>query len=61
VFEVQHYVRALYGRHATALHRKKAALKIALGEYLGVSDDSIERDLHFIGQRLGSHWYLPTA
>jgi hypothetical protein len=59
VFELQHFVRALYARHATALRQKKTVLMVALGEYLGVSGDSVERDLSFIADRLGRDWYLP--
>ena len=58
VFELQHYLRALYARHAEALERKKSAIIIAISEYLGVSDDTIERDLSFIADRLGPDWYL---
>ena len=59
IFEVQHYLRALYARHAVALERKKSAIVLAISEDLKVSDDSIERDLSFIADRLGSEWYLP--
>lgn len=61
VFEVQHYLRALYGRHAAALERKKSALIVAISGYLGVSDDTLERDLAFIAGRLGPDWYLASA
>lgn len=60
VFEVQHYTRAVYARHATALQRKKSALIIALAAYLGVSDDTVERDLSLIADRLGADWRLPS-
>jgi hypothetical protein len=61
VFEVQHYMRALYARHGTALHRKKSSLILALAEFFDVSDDSIQRDLSLIDQRLGPEWYLAPA
>jgi hypothetical protein len=61
IFEVQHYLRALYARHAAALERKKSAIALAISEYLTVSDDSIERDLSFIADRLGPDWYLASA
>jgi len=61
IFEVQHYLRALYARHAVALERKKSAIILAISEYLGVSDDSIERDLNFVAERLGPDWYLASA
>jgi hypothetical protein len=62
IFEVQHYVRALYGRHAKALDRKKSVVDAALGRFLGVSEDTIKGDLVFIASRLQrDDWYLsPT-
>jgi len=61
IFELQHYLRALYARHAAALERKKSAIVIAGSEYLGVSDDTIERDLAIIADRLGPDWYLAST
>ena len=61
IFEVQHYLRALYARHPAALERKKSALIVAISGYLGVSDDTIERDLSFIADRLGPDRYLASA
>lgn len=61
IFELQHYLRALYARHGATLKRKKSALVLALSEYLGVSDDTIERDLKFIADRLGPDWHLASA
>ncbi len=61
IFEIQHYLRTLYARHETALNRKKSALTVALAEYFGVSDDSIERDLTLIARRIGAKWYLPPT
>jgi len=61
IFEVQHYLRALYARHAAALERKKSDVILAISEYLGVSDDSIGRDVSFIAERLGPDWYLPAT
>ena len=61
VFELQHYIRALYARHAAALERKKSAIIVAFSGYLGISDDTIERDLNFIAGRLGPDWHLPSA
>lgn len=61
IFEIQHYLRALYERHAAALQRKKSAMIIALAEFFRVSDDSIERDLRFIASRLGPDWHLGSA
>jgi hypothetical protein len=61
IFEIQHYVRALYARHAAALDRKKSAVVVAISLFLQVSDDTVERDLAFIAERLGANWYLPAA
>ncbi len=61
LFELQHYMRALYARHAAALERKKSSLVLALSAYLGVSDDTIERDLNFIAGRLGPDWHLAST
>jgi hypothetical protein len=61
VFELQHWVRALYARQQTALHRKKSHLILALAGFYDVSKDSIERDLRFITDRLGAESYLPPA
>lgn len=61
IFELQHYLRALYARHAAALERKTPAIMTAISEYLGVSDDTIERDWASIADRLGPDWYLASA
>jgi hypothetical protein len=61
VFELQHYIRALYARHAAALKRKKSALILALSEYLYKSEDSVERGLKFIADRLGPDWHFASA
>ena len=58
IFEVQHYMRVLYTRHAVALERKKSALMLAFSAYLGVSDDTVERDAGLIADRLGRDWHL---
>ncbi len=60
IFEIQHDLRALYARHASALRRKKSALTTALAGFFDVSDDAIERDLRLIASRLGRDWYLGT-
>lgn len=61
IFELQHYMRALHGRHAEALRRKKSALITAFSEFFDVSNDTIERDLQLIAGQLGRDWYLPDA
>jgi hypothetical protein len=57
LFEVQHYMRAIYSRHKSALKQKKSSLRIALAEFLGVSEDTIERDFKYITNKLGKNWY----
>lgn len=61
IFEVQHYLRVLHARHATALRRKKSVLMTALANFLRVSEDTVERDLAGIAGRLGPDWYLPSS
>lgn len=61
LFEMQHYVRTIYARHAEALQRKKSAVVLAISQYLQTSDDTVERDLSFIASRLGPDWYLAAA
>ena len=61
IFEVQHYMRALYARHEKALQRKKSALMFAFATFFNVGEDSIERDLALVTGRLGPTWYLPSA
>jgi hypothetical protein len=61
VFEIQHYMRALHARHAAALERKKSAVIIAISTYLKISDDTVERDLSFVADRIGPNWYLGLA
>jgi hypothetical protein len=61
ILEIQHYMRALYARHAAALERKKSAVVVVISLFLQVSDDTVERDLAFIAERLGANWHLPTA
>lgn len=56
LFEVQHYYRLLHHRHASALHRKLAAVKEALAAFLGVERRTINEDLAFIKERLGPAW-----
>lgn len=53
LFELQHYTRILYSRHAGALSRKQSQLQVVFGEYFGVTDDTIKRDFAFLQKRLG--------
>ena len=61
LFDLQHYIRALYQRHAEALHCRKASVKQALCSFFSVSDDTIEKDLAFVANRLGEEWFLTTS
>ncbi len=61
IFALQHYIRALYQRHAGALQTRKACVNQALGSFLDVSINSIESDLALIASRLGEEWYLPAS
>jgi hypothetical protein len=61
LFEVQHYLRAIYSRHGKALRRKKSSIKIALSEFLRVSEDTIERNLAIITKNLGKNWLSSLA
>lgn len=58
IFEIQHYLRALYIRHRNSLQKKKTALKQALAAFLSVSVDAVEADLQLIAHSLGPKWYL---
>ena len=48
-----HYWRVLCTRHAANLHRKTDGLNHALGEHLGVSENTIRADVRRIRSRLG--------
>ena len=56
VFELQHYCRILHERHAQAIHRRLGDLEFALASFMGVSPETIHRDLLFIRDRLGEDW-----
>jgi len=56
IFQLQHFLRTLVGRHPTAMHRRQAACNIALASYFGVSSDAIQRDIKLIDDRLGRDW-----
>lgn len=60
LFELQHYVRTLYQRHAAALRQRKSSMTQAFATFLKVSDDTIEKDLAFVAEKLGDEWYLMT-
>ena len=61
LFQYQHYMRVLYGRHASQLARKKTALSAVFAEFFDVSIDVIRRDERFLVQRLGSKWHLKPS
>lgn len=58
IFEMQHYLRALYGRHSKGLYRKQSSLIMALASFLDVNEATIANDLRHIDRRLGREWYL---
>ncbi len=55
-YPLQHYHRVLWSRHCSSLHRCRQKLILAFAEYLQVSDDTVERDLSEISDRLGALW-----
>ena len=55
-FQVQHYFRVLARRHPQLLLRNQAKLEYGFGEFLGVSEDAIKKDLAVIRGRLGPDW-----
>lgn len=57
LFEIQHYTRILYQRHAEALNRKQGKLKEALASFLQVSPDSIHKDFIWLREQLGADWH----
>jgi hypothetical protein len=61
LFELQHYIRVVYQRHAEALHRQKSWVIQAFASFLDVSDDTIEKDLAFVADRLGDDWFLTAS
>jgi len=56
IFELQHFCRALYARHAGALHQAAVHLEQALASFLNVGVDTIHKDLGFVASRLGNDW-----
>ena len=57
IFELQHFYRCLMSRHAAACQRQKFLIMPVLAEYLGVSDDTIRKDLSLIQGQLGKAWW----
>lgn len=57
LFELQHWCRLLMSRHPDAFVRKLTHLCEALADSLGVSADTVRRDLRLIEQRLGKKWW----
>jgi hypothetical protein len=58
LLELQHYVRILHERHASAVHRRIGQLKGALAKFIGVDEATIHGDLLFVARRLGPDWML---
>jgi hypothetical protein len=56
LFELQHYWRIIRRRHARAIRGQVGVLKEVLGGFLGVSKDTVHRDLLFITKRLRKGW-----
>jgi hypothetical protein len=56
LFEVQHYYRLLHHRHEAALRRKLGPVKEALASFLETEKRTIDEDLKFLNQRLGTEW-----
>jgi hypothetical protein len=50
--ELQHYWKALLARHAAALDGNQERLVQALASFLKVSEDTIQRDLRLLQERL---------
>jgi len=60
LFELQHFLRALHQRHASAFRRKKTLLKEAIAEYYGASVDTICDDFSRIRSRLATGDHRPV-
>jgi hypothetical protein len=56
LFEIQHYWRILRQRHAAAIRGNAGRAETAIGQFLGLSAESIHRDLGEIRSRLGKDW-----
>jgi hypothetical protein len=57
LFELQHLWRALHQRHGKALCGAGTVLRSVLARPLGVSPETLRRDLVEIKKRLGPDWY----
>jgi hypothetical protein len=56
LLELQHYWRIIHHRHGDAIKRKLGVVKEVLADFLGISRDTVHRDLMFITKRLGKGW-----
>jgi hypothetical protein len=56
LFEVQHYWRVLYDRHAAALEGNIGRLEVAMSKFFELSPQTIHSDLIQIRRRLGEEW-----
>jgi len=55
-FQVQHYVRVLYSRHADALHRGGEKVREALAAFLDLDEEVIRKDMRWLKSQLGVDW-----
>jgi hypothetical protein len=58
---IVHYWRVLHVRYRSMLRRKSAKLRVAFSDYLGVSEETIRKDLQSIRRRLGPGWEFRDA
>ena len=58
-FQVQHYVRVLYSRHADALHRGGEKVREALAAFLDLDEEVIRKDMRWLKSQLGVDWFQP--
>ncbi len=56
LLDVQRYWQILHDRHPQRMHGAIGKLQIALAKHLGVSQDSLKRDLRFLYGQLGDPW-----
>lgn len=56
LFELHHFWRVLYQRHAKALHRRTGKLEEVFASFLRTSPDSIHKDLGLLTGNLGDQW-----
>jgi len=55
-FELQHFMRVLYSRHADSLYRQGPRVREAMAEWLNVNEEVIRKDLQWLNGKLGRDW-----